>query len=260
MSDAETIIEEASDGKSRTPRGQKLPTCTPNDLRPLLEALRSFGGPISKARLATQTRSTVSSSGFKGRLGTAGYYGFVTQQAGTVELTDRGETFLSDDSAASRRASQEAVMSTGFAPVIQRQTTRSANADTIAALLAEMASVPERKAKATANELIAACEETGLINDERFDPEPIEAAMSTVGEITVTPAKPSASTRRAAPKPASNGASGRPAGAASNSTPTPEDPPGPFGTVSVVIQIDAAKLNAKEIKEIVQELALLTKS
>lgn len=256
MTDAGTIINEASDSKARTPRSQKLPTCSPNDLRTLLEALTSFGGPISKARLAKQTGSTVASSGFKSKLGAAGYYGFMTQKAGNLEMTDRGMTFLSDDSVASQKAAQEAVMSTGFAAVIQRQTTRPANAATIAGLLVDTAAVPEKRADATAAELIDVCTETGLIDDGRFDPEPIESAMGAVSEITVTPAPARAqrSTPATRPKPATNGSKGQ--GSTGKPKSEVEDEPShPFAPISVVIEIDAAKLSASEIKDIVRELS-----
>lgn len=256
MTDAGTIINEASDSKTRTPRGRKLPTCSPNDLRPLLEALTSFGGPISKARLAKQTGTTVASSGFKSRLGTAGYYGFLTQESGNVEITGRGERFLSDDGIASRKAAQEAVMSTGFAPVIQRQTTRAANANAIAGLLADTAGVPEKRADGTAQELVDVCTETGLIDSGHFDPEAIESAMSAVGEITVTPAKPPAQHSSQPDTPKASVNRGKVQGSTVKPNPKVEvkEPTSPFAPISVVIQIDAAKLTASEIKEIVREL------
>jgi len=73
---ADTTITEAPDEKvARTPKGQMVPTCSPNDLRPLLTALASFGGPISKPILAKQVGTTITSSAYKSKLGTAGYYG-----------------------------------------------------------------------------------------------------------------------------------------------------------------------------------------
>lgn len=260
MTTADTTITEAPDEKvARTPKGQMVPTCSPNDLRPLLTALASFGGPISKPILAKQVGTTITSSAYKSKLGTAGYYGFLTRNGNSFQITPRGEAFLSDDAARSQQAAQEGVMSTGFAAIIGRQTTRAANPTALAGLLVEMAGVPEARSDTVAVEMIDICTETAIIADGHFDPEAIEATMSAVGEITVTTAKPPQQAAATAAKPAA--ATKQPRGQSPPPAPEVEVKGAtPFAPISVVIQIDASNVSPKQIGQIVRELAQTTAS
>jgi hypothetical protein len=237
---------------------------SPSDLRPVLEALQSFGGPISKARLASHIGTTRTSSIFKSRLGAAGYYGFITTGAEfNVAITPRGEALLSSDAKAAQAAAREGIMVSGFGAVVRRLVTRDAKETVVATVLADTTDMPEKASETVARILIAACTDSGLITAGRFDAGPIESAMSTVGEIS---ARRQPATRNAAQKEKRSATRAKsplasvPAAAEPRRAEVTQaaDQSSPFGGVGVVLQIDASKLSAKEIKELIRELAQTT--
>jgi hypothetical protein len=236
-----------------TKRGQKLPRITLADVRPVVQTLADLNGPASNKLVAGQLRMSADGGQFKTLWGAAGFYGFRQKIAdGKFELTDRGQAFVSGDHEAVRRAAREAVMSTGFGPVVNRFSTSPPNQHAIAGVLHEQCEVPENQAEKLAETLIAAATEADLITDGRFDVAAIEETMASVETIAVSspPKAPTGAARRSP----STSRSRAPDPVAPERARPRSERSGPFGEVSVVIQIDATKLTPQEIKEVVREL------
>lgn len=264
----------------RTSAALKLPKVTFEKVREIVDGSRQMNGPASPAVIADQINRTAKGQGWSDRWSTVRFLGFIEKtESGKYDVTELGRRFLGEDDETSTRAAQEALMRTGFGPLIKRFNSGAPNTKAMANVLLGDYSVPEAAAGKAADLLVEMATECKLIVDGRMKPAEIERAEAAAGDQAATLPDPSAapkpSARPATPKPASPkpapaAAAAKPAGSTSatrvdpappvGSTPAPASngggaTPDPFGLgPTVVLNVDATKLTAAEIGEIVREL------
>jgi hypothetical protein len=253
--------------RSRTPRNAKLPSTTPDGTRKVVAALAELAGPASRERLASRMGVQLT-GGVARSLASALLYGFIAVDSDKkLVITDRGLAFLSNDPEAVKHAERQAVMSTGFGVAIKKLTTRKADAEVVAFRLQEDQGIPEASSKDRAQLLVSAATSAGLVTNGNFDGGVIEDTIAVVGEPEVpvlaesraTSMPPTSKASLAAAAPAKGPKTTTIAtGAANEEGRSREEPDGPFeqavAPIQVVLQIDASKLDAKQIGEIVREL------
>lgn len=264
------MADDNNNSGKRVSASAKLPSVTPEGTRRIVAALAETAGSASRQRLASKLGVQLTGA-MASSLAAAIMYGFI--EVGDDEklvTTDRGETFLSDDVEAVKRASREAVMSTGFGVIIKRLMTRKADAEVVAFRLQEDQDLPEKASKERAKVVVKAATDSGLVTDDRFDAAAIEDTIEIVGEPSApdAPTTKPAGSKPAAPKPKAEPEKPKgenPATTTSASTAagkegrtSKQEPKVPFegatAPVQVVLNIDASKLSAKEVAEIVREL------
>lgn len=249
----------------RTQKSLRMPRVSIEDVRDLVIALDGLSGPGSRNLVFDEAEKAATGGAADKRWGAMGYYGFRRKvSGGKHKITDRGRALLSDDSATVLAAKQQAVMDTGFRPIIVRFSGRPVNQGTVAGVLREDYGVPAESAEAFAALLISVATDAELVVDSKFKPAPIEAAAEAVAGRDAAPKTPrSALPPDAAPKPRRVSAT-PPDGSkvatehAQRSSDRDEaaggDPnTGPFG-VSVEIKIDAKDHSPEQIGQIVREV------
>jgi hypothetical protein len=241
-------------------RNADLPSTPPSGTKRVVGALAELGGPASRERVAGRLKAQLTGR-LAAAIASAILYGFMElDEDEKLIITERGSTFIDDDTEAASRAQREAIMSTGFAATIQRLRTHKADEEIVSARLQEDFGLPENTATERAKTLVKAAVDAGLAADGRFVVETIEDTVDAVGG----PAEPTTAPRTP-PKPrglktARPEESAAPRGSAGGSEQGGHQPTVPFeraaaAPLSVVLQVDASKLTAAEIKEIAQELA-----
>lgn len=267
--------------RARTSSALKLPKTTFERVREIVDGSRQMNGPASPAVIADQIDKTAKGQNWSDRWSTVQSLGFIAKtSAGKYDISDLGRRFLGEDDADARKAAQEALMRTGFGPLIERFGTGTPNTRAMTNVLASEYGVPQAAAGKSAALLVAMATECGLVVDGRMKPAEIERAQEAAGDQAASRLDPSA-----APKPTpSQTAAAKPAKSASASTPSaslpPPAPPAapthntppagstpasasngggapavPFGLgPTVVLNVDATKLTAAEIGEIVRVL------
>lgn len=238
-----------------------VPSTPPSGTKRVVTALADLAGPASRERVAGRLRAQLTGR-LAAAIASALLYGFMeVDENEKLVMTGRGHAFIGDDADASTQAQRDAIMSTGFAAVVKRLRTHKADEEVIAARLQEDLGLAEGTANERAKCLAKAAAEAALAVDGRFDAEAIEVTLEKVGE----PATPAAGGTRSVEKheptrakapltspkaPTTDGGSAKEGG-------TP--PPVPFAQAAtaplqMVLHIDASKLTAAEIGEIVREL------
>lgn len=267
----------------RTSAALKLPKVTFAKVREIVDGSRQMNGPASPAVIADQINRTAKGQGWSDRWSTVRFLGFIAKiENGKYDVTDLGRHFLGEDEDKSTRAAQEGLMRTGFGPLIKRFNTGVPNVKAMTNVLMSDYGVPAAAAGKAADLLVEMATECKLIVEGRMKPAEIERAEAAAGDQAATPPDPSAApkpspAKPAAPKPATSkpaaaaaarptdSTSAPPVGAApttppGGSTPAPASDGGgatpvPFGLgPTVVLNVDATKLTAAEIGEIVREL------
>jgi hypothetical protein len=257
----------------RTSSSLRLPKVTLDKAREIVDGSCQMSGPASPAVIADQINRTATGQGWSDRWSTVRFLGFIEKgDDGKYDVTELGRRFAGEDEQDAREAAQEALMRTGFGPLIKRFGTGAPNVKAMTNVLSSDYNVPEAAAGKAAELLVEMATECRLVVDGRFKPADIERAEEAAGEAAASAPVPKASPptpatpRPAAQKPAATGASPKPAAAAVvASTPAARTPAPtsegrgaaavPFGLgPTVVLNIDATKLTAAEITEIVREL------
>lgn len=260
------------DAPRNTAPSLRLPKAGFGKVREIVDGSRQMSGSASAAVIADQIGRTAKGQAWTDRWGTVQYLGFVAKtETGKYDITDLGRRFLDENEEDAARAAQEALMRTGFGPLIKRFGTGAPNVKAITNVLVSDCGVPEAAATKAAELLVEMATESRLVVDGRFKPAEIERAVEATGEdIAMPPAaggtKPSSVTPATskppvtpkstvpAPKPASTSTASTPA----RSTPAPNGggaAPVPFDLgPTVILNIDATRLTATEIAEIVREL------
>lgn len=276
---AKTSTTEAA--RARTSASLKLPKTTFERVREIVDGSQQMNGPASPAVIADLIGKTAKGQNWSDPWSTVQSLGFIEKkQAGKYDITDLGRRFLSEDEEDARRAAQEALMRTGFGPLIKRFRTGASNTKAMTGVLISDYGV--HQAGKAAELLVTMATECGLIVDGRMKPAEIERAEEAAGEEAAVPPDPSATPKpspaKAAPKPAATPAAANGRGstapqpaapatapepaAVTPAPPTPSPAPNGGGAVAVpfglgptvVLNVDARKLSAAEIGEIVREL------
>lgn len=260
----------------RTSASLKLPKVTFEKVREIVDGSRQLNGPASPAVIADQINRTAKGQGWSDRWSTVRFLGLVEKtEKGKFDLSDLGRRFIGHDEEDATKAAQEALMRTGFGPLIKRFNSGTPNIRAITNVLMSDYGVHEAAASKAAELLVAMATECKLIVDGRMKPAEIERAEAAAGEAAVAPPD-SAEAPRRRPRPAApeQPAAGTPAASeapppvsdramasaakGSSSTASPDGggaTPIPFGAgPTVVLNVDATKLTAAEIGEIVREL------
>ncbi len=273
--DASTAVA----ARQRTSSSLKLPKTTFERVREIVDGSRQMSGPASPAVIADLIGKTAKGQNWSDRWSTVQSLGFIVKtQAGKYDITDLGRRFLSEDEAEVRSAAQEALMRTGFGPLIKRFGTGTPNTKAMTNVLASDYGVPQAAAGKAAELLVTMATECGLIVDGRMKPADIERAEEAAGDQAATPPDPSAAPKPSPAKPGPTATKPASTSAPSASTPAPAPaaapaaaaaPPTtsapasngggatsiPFGLgPTVVLNVDATKLSATEIGEIVREV------
>lgn len=258
-------------GRHKVSRNAKLPQHGFSAIRPQVATLAELAAPSSKERIAEQL-GVAAKGRFLGKLAAAGYYGFVERVGDKYQVTDRGRAFLSSNSDESRRAMREGTMSTNFGSIIHLLRSQEPKDSVVAARLQDDQDVPAGSAPAVAKTLIAVATEAGLVGENgRFSSSAIEDTTEALGSLPepspVTPTrKPQTPTPK--PKPKQDKLETKPNGKPAESTRTELGSPSssklrnaggqndPLGAapVQVVVNVDASKLSAREIAELVRAL------
>jgi hypothetical protein len=269
-------------GRQRTSSALKLPKTTFERVREIVDGSRQMSGPASPAVIADLIGKTAKGQYWSDRWSTVQSLGFIAKTSvGKHDITDLGRRFLSEDETEVRSAAQEALIRTGFGPLIKRFGTGAPNTKAMTNVLASDYGVPQTAASKAAELLVTMATECGLIVDGRMKPAEIERAEEAAGDQAAVPPDPSAASKPGSAKlaaPKSAPAAAKPAGAStpSASTPPPANPapatapagstpapasngggatPVPFGLgPTVVLNVDATKLTAAELGELVREL------
>jgi hypothetical protein len=267
----------------RTSAALKLPKVTFAKVREIVVGSEQMNGPATPAVIADQINRTAKGQGWSDRWSTVRFLGFIAKtENGKYDVTDLGRRFLGEDEEDSTRAAQEAIMRTGFGPLIKRFNTGAPNLKAMANVLVSDYGVPQAAASKAADLLVEMATECKLIVDGRVKPADIERAEEAAGDQAAAAPDPSAAPKLS-PKPATpNPAAPKPAPAAAGAKPTDSTPappahaapvsppagstpapasngggaiPVPFGLgPTVILNVDATKLSATEIMEIVREL------
>jgi hypothetical protein len=244
--------EDAS--KSKTPKSAKLPAKSLAEALEIAQTLKDYAASASKAVIAEQSGTTTSSSAFKSKLASAGYYGLTEKDGDKFKLSSRGEAVLDGDDIAKRTA----VMSTGFGPIIASLPTRQVSENVISIIQSRLKSdhgATESSAETLASVLVKSAEDSGLIANERFDAQAIESVDSE--EIG-----PKAPSKKAAP---SSADTSKKSSSAQKKTPPAKEPkhPDPPNVehpvveqtpIQVIVQVDGSKMDPAKITELVKLL------
>ncbi len=246
----------------RTPRSAQLPGNAPKATKRIVKTLADLAGPASSARLASRLGVQLTGR-VATELASAKQYGFIAAEGDKLIVTERGETFIGEDEEAALEAARDAVMSTGFAPIVKKLMTRQADTSIVAVRFEEDRALNSGPAKSRAAVLVKAAEETKLISDGRFDAGPIEDTIVRVGEVASEEAplksrsvQRPATTRReravvvdAKPSRLEDETRKRDLKQREGSAPLVVAP-----SMQIVLQIDASKLSADEILAIAAKL------
>lgn len=244
--------EDAS--KSKTPPSSKLPAKSLAEATEVAQALKDFAVPASKPVIASQLNSTISSSQFKQKFASAGYYGLTEKDGDKFKLTARAEAALDGDEIAKRTA----VMATGFGQIIKSLSTRQVTPSIIESRLQNDHGATASGAKTTAAVLIESAEDAGLIVNDRFDAQAIESvnpddvgpkasSSSSGGSNSSTSSKQSSPAQKKTPK----------VKEPKPDPPKPDPPKPPTGEqtpIQVVVQVDGSKMEPAKIAELVKLL------
>jgi len=237
--------EDAS--KSKTPRSSRLPAKSLVDSLAIAQALKDYAVPASKPVIASQRGETTSSSTFKSKFASAGYYGLIEKDGDKFKLTARGEAALDGDEQAKRTA----VMATGFGPIIESLSTRPVTPSIIESRLQSDHGATASGAKTSASVLVKSAEDAGLIADGKFDAQAIES----VDSAEIGPRAPSkASTSTSSQKDSSTQ---KKTTVVKDPKPEPVEPKLPIREetpIQVVVQVDGSKMEPARIAELVKLL------
>lgn len=216
----------------------------------LAQALKDYAVPASKAVVADQNGETTASSVFKSKLAAAGYFGLVAKEGDKYKLTERGEAALAGDDQSKR----DAVMATGFGPIIGSLPTRQVSGKVIEGRLKSDYSATDSGAKILSAVLVDSATDAGLIVNDKFDAQAIES----VDAAAVGPGAPTAKKKSQAPAPDGKTATKRqhpPPPKAPKTDPPPPDPSAQVAApVQVVVQLDASKMEPAKIAELIRIL------
>lgn len=221
---------------------------------PIVTALDQLAAPSSKEAVADQLDMSAGGGTFKRKFGTAGYYGLIrkTKGASTYELTRLGERLAADPDKQTKAEGRAAVMGSGFGPVFEKFKTRTVQKNAIAVRLREDRDVLADQAERVAETLIQTGNDVGLIVDGRFKPGPMEEGQK-LSKQTAGNKEADGNGRGDAEEPeGGNGAGEEP------DLPHDPDPPTPPvhtpGGLQVILNIDATKLSAEQLADLVREL------
>ncbi len=173
------MADEQVQERKRSPRGARLPQMPLNHVVPIAQAIRELAAPSTPQRIAQRLGVSPSSGPFRSRLGAAGYYGLIRSHGDRRELTELGERVLGSDDDG-EHARREAVMSTGFSPILNALRGREANEGIVQARLQDDFGVPASASQQIARALIESAEQSQLIVSGRFDAGAIEDTLQTV--------------------------------------------------------------------------------
>lgn len=263
------MAEENDNSKHKVSRNAKLPQHGFSAIRVHVSALAELAAPSTKERIAEQL-GVAAKGRFLGKLAAAGYYGLFSRDGEKYQVTERGHAFLSDNAEESLRAMREGLMSTNYGSIIHLLRSQEPKESVIAARLQDDLNVPDASAPALAKVLIAVAKESGLIAEHgRFSASAIEDATETLGSLPEPPAKPATPSRSATANPSTPapGPNGKPAESRSTRATTTKQNDGkgqsnggaqgaPLGVapVQVIVNVDASKLGAQEIADLVRAL------
>ena len=235
--------------KSKTPSSSKLPAKSLADALAIAQALKDYAVPASKAVIAAQRDETTSSSHFKQKFASAGYYGLVEKDGDKFKLTARGEAALDGDDIAKRTA----VMSTGFGPIIGTLATRQVAINIIESRLKSDHGATESGAATLASVLVQSAEDAGLIVNDKFDAQAIESVDSEEIGPKETNSSSSASSSATSKKGPS---AQKKTTAVKDLKPDgkPKPPAGEEMPIQVVVQVDGSKMEPAKIAELVKLL------
>ncbi len=257
----------ANDSSKRTvagdqPQQLELPAATPQAAKRVVTTLAALAGPANRERIASRLEVKLA-----GRLISAivaaQLYGFIEENdEGKLVMSDRGYALIGDEEDAAAKAEQHGIMATGFGATIKQMRTHKADVEIVAVRLADDRGLSEGSANERAKVLVKAATDAGLIVNERFNAEVIEDALEAVGEPRAPRVTVKATSKRGAPKaPARQKAveDGNGGIATEKEGGAEMEPTGPFvraaaAPLQVVLQVDATKLDASKIGEIIQEL------
>jgi hypothetical protein len=214
----------------------------------IAQALKDYAVPASKAVIAGQRGETTSSSGFKSKFASAGYYGLIEKDGDKFKLTARGEAALDGDDLAKRTA----VMATGFGPIIDSLATRPVTPSIIESRMTSDHGATASGAKTSASVLVKSAEDAGLIVNDKFDAQAIESVDSAEIGPKVAASSGSSST---ASKPSS--IAQKKTTVVKEPKPDPGKPKPPIGDqtpIQVVVQVDGSKMEPAKIAELVKLL------
>ena len=237
--------------KSKTPPSSKLPAKSLADALAIAQALRDYAVPASKAVIAGQRSETTSSSAFKSKFASAGYYGLIEKDGDKFKLTARGEAALDGDEQGKRTA----VMATGFGPIIKSLATRPVTPSIIESRLQSDHGATASGAKTSASVLVKSAEDAGLIVNEKFDAQAIESVNSA--EIGPKAASRSSSTASSSASSKQSSSTQKKTTTVKEPKPNPGKPKPPTGDqvpIQVVVQVDGSKMEPAKIAELVKLL------
>jgi hypothetical protein len=243
--------EDAS--KSKTPKSAKLPAKRLADALEIAQTLKDYAVSASKAVVAEQSGTTTSSSGFKSKFASAGYYGLTEKDGDKFKLTSRGEAALDGDEVARRTA----VMSTGFGPIIASLPTRQVSENVISIIQSRLKSdhgATESSAEALASVLVQSAEDSGLIANGKFDAHAIESVDSEEIGPKASSKKASQSSADTSKKSSSAQKKTPPAKEPKPDPPKVENHLGNPTPIQVVVQVDGSKMEPAKIAELVKLL------
>jgi hypothetical protein len=236
--------------KSKTPSRSKLPAKDLADALAIAQALKEYAVPASKAVIAGQREETTSSSHFKQKFASAGYYGLVEKDGDKFKLTDRGEAALDGDDIAKRTA----VMSTGFGPIIGSLATRQVAINIIESRLKSDHGATESGAATLASVLVRSAEDAGLIVNEKFDAHAIESVdPEEIGPKAASSSSSASSSRTSRKSPSTQ----KKTAVVKDPKPNPGKPKPPTGEeapIQVVVQVDGSNMEPVKIAELVKLL------
>jgi hypothetical protein len=220
--------------RPRTSAALKLPKVTFEKVREIVDGSRQMNGPASPAVIADQIDRTAKGQTWSDRWSTVQSLGFIEKTGtGKFDVTDLGGRFRGEDAEEATKAAQEALMRTGFDPLIKRFSSGAPNVKAMTNVLASDYGVPEAAAGKAADLLVEMATECKLIVDGRMKPAEIERAETAAGDAAA--AAPSAggmkpaAPKRATPKPVTPKHPSAPQPAAAAATPAATPAPAPDG-------------------------------
>lgn len=251
-------------------RSAKLPQHGFEAIRPVTQALADLVAPSTKERIAEQL-GVAAKGRFSGKLATAGYYGFLERtEDSRLRVTERGQAFLGGHPEAERQAKREGVMSTNFGPIIYKLRSYQPKQAVITAWMKDDFGVPAASAEKVAETLVSVSEEAELIDENgRFSASAIEdthAALESSGGLpddpvaTPTPKPKAATSTQSTSEPAASRTAKRSNATASAQADRSGGQSGPFvqAPVQVVVNVDASRLSAEQITDLVRTLQTST--
>jgi hypothetical protein len=247
--------------RRRTPFSAKLPQVSLDDALEPVRALSELGAPATPHVIAQHLGTSYGTDArFRTRLGAAGYYGLIKKQQDKRALTERGSVITGSNGGDATRARREAVISTSFGPLIHSLRGRPVNESAIALRLQSDYSAPEASARRLAGALIDAATQAGLVADGRFDAVAIEevaSALPTPPEAAAAPTNGNGQAgreRTAAPRRATASQTRQDRQAEQSQPEVEQRRPFVPGGVQIIVKVDASKLSAQEIAELVRAL------